>query len=297
MPIVKGMSFGKLFTVLLFVTFAGCITASAADWEKLLDKDLSKWGKYLGYAHKVGYKGAVPTDENGRELAPIGYDKDETGVFTVKEMDGDLVLHVSGEIYGCVFTKKDYRNYHLRLKVKWGTAKFDPRKDKLKDTGILYHSQGEAGVDYWRAWMLSQEFQIMEGHMGDFWSIANSAIDIRAFIPENAMNSVASLRQPFRPFGAGESIASFCLRESDEEVADGGWNTLELICHEGRSLHIVNGKVVMALRDSRYVKDGKSTPLYEGKIQLQCEAAEVFFKDVEITPIDGMPAKYARIFE
>ncbi|NJO00915.1 MAG: hypothetical protein HC880_03790 [Bacteroidia bacterium] len=61
---------------------------------------------------------------------------------------------------------------------------------------------GASGVDYWRSWMLSQECQIMEGHMGDYWSIANSAIDVRAWIPEDILNPVANHRQALLPIGA-----------------------------------------------------------------------------------------------
>ena len=35
--------------------------------------------------------------------------------------------------------------------------------------GVIYHLQRQAGADYWRAWMLGQELQVMEGHMGDYW--------------------------------------------------------------------------------------------------------------------------------
>ena len=81
------------------------------------------------------------------------------------------------------------------------------RKKLLKDSGILYHSIGPIGEDYWRSWMLSQEFQIMEGHMGDFWSQLNSAIDIKAFIPEGEMmNSVADESQPFHSIRKWGSI-------------------------------------------------------------------------------------------
>jgi len=41
--------------------------------------------------------------------------------------------------------------------------------------------------------------------------------------------------------------------------------------------NIVNGHVVMILRNSRYVEDGKIIPMTRGKIQLQSEAAEVFY--------------------
>ena len=43
----------------------------------------------------------------------------------------------------------------------------------------------------------------MEGHMGDYWNIATSAADIRAFPSEGVMSSVANVNQPFLPFGTG----------------------------------------------------------------------------------------------
>lgn len=264
-------------------------------WTNLLDKNLSQWDTYLSYRHKNGYNGKIPVDEEGKELTPIGYNKDTFGVFSVIEENGEPVLRASGEIYGCVFTREEFENYHLRLKVKWGDKKYEPRLNKLKDSGILYHSIGEAGVDYWRSWMLSQEFQIMEGHMGDYWPQATSGVDIRAYLPEGIMNSVASQSQPFLPFGAG-SPNNFCLRSENFESPAGEWTTLELICFGGNSLHIVNGNVVMVLKNSRYLLDGKSVPLTKGKIQLQSEAAETFFKDIRIRKISAMPDRYKGLF-
>lgn len=133
--------------------------------------------------------------------------------------------------------------------------------------------------------------------MGDFWPQANSAVDIRAFIPEGAMNSVASERQPFRSFGAKPSISGFCLRSIDHESPVGEWTELELVCFEGQSLHIVNGYVVMVLRNSRFITDGVATPLTKGKIQLQSEAAEVMFTDISIQMIEELPTEFAHLFQ
>jgi hypothetical protein len=72
------------------------------------------------------------------------------------------------------------------------------------------------------------------------------------------------------------------MRSANYEKPQGQWNTLELICFENKSLHIVNGEVVMILKDSRYVEDGKKVPMSKGKIQIQSEAAEVYYKDIEI---------------
>jgi hypothetical protein len=166
----------------------------------------------------------------------------------------------------------------------------------LKDSGVLYHSIGKSGVDYWRAWMLSQEFQIMEGHTGDYWSIANSAIDIRAFLPEGMMNAVADAKQPFLSFGRGSGRDGLFLRSVNNESKNGEWTELELICFQGKSLHIVNGQVVMLLQNSRYVENDKPIPLTKGKIQIQSEAAKVYDKDILIKELDEMPKQYAAFF-
>jgi hypothetical protein len=285
------------FVLAVVSTMAAGPSFVADQWTPLLDKNLSQWETYLSYRHKQGYTGQAPVDERGVAIQPIGYNKNVDNVFTVTEENGEPVLRVSGEIYGCVFTKQEFENYHLKLKVRWGTTKWEPRTDLLRDSGVLYHSVGESGVDYWRSWMLSQEFQIMEGHMGDYWAQANSAIDVRAFLPEGAMNPVAGEKQPFLPFGAGSRYGGFCLRSEDRESPKDQWTQIELICFEDKSLHIVNGKVVMVLRSSRYVKDGKAIPLTKGKLQLQSEAAEVFYKDIQIRRVREMPREYASYFE
>ncbi|RDV15305.1 DUF1080 domain-containing protein [Pontibacter diazotrophicus] len=265
-------------------------------WEPLLDKDLSQWEMYLSYRHKDGYNGEAPKEEDGSIIPPIGYNKNINNVFSVVEEEGEPVLKVSGEIYGCVYTRQEFENYHLKLKVKWGDKKWVPRTNKLKDSGVLYHSIGESGKDYWRAWMLSQEFQIMEGHMGDYWTIASSAIDVRAYIPEGDMNTVASTKQPFLPLGAGTDLSGFCLRSEDHESPAGEWTDIELVCFGDKSLHIVNGHVVMVLQNSRYMDNGKPKPLTKGKIQLQSEAAEVYYKDINIRSLEELPQEYAAYF-
>ena len=276
-----------------------CCTSSfykKSEWVTLLDKDLSQWDTYLSYRHKVGYNGSLPKDESGAEIAPIGYNKNTNNVFSVIEEKGEPVLRVSGEIYGCVFTKQEFENYHLKLKVKWGDKKWEPRNNLLKDSGVLYHSIGESGKDYWRSWMLGQEFQIMEGHIGDYWTIASAAVDIRSFLPEGNMNPVASTRQSFLPFGSGTKQGGFCLRSEDHESPNNEWTEIELVTFGDKSLHIVNGHVVMVLQNSRYLENGISKPLTKGKLQLQSEAAEVFFKDIKIKKLEELPEKYASYF-
>ncbi len=266
-------------------------------WMDLLDKDLSQWENYLSYRYPEGYNGEIPKDAEGNDMKPIGLNKDEFGVFTVIEEEGRPVLRISGEIYGCVATKSSFENYHLKLQVKWGETKWHPRKKLLKDSGVLYHSNGPHGAESWRSWMLSQEFQVMQGHMGDFWSQANSAIDIRAYLPEYIMNPVADKSQPFLALGRGEEIQGYCMRSANFEKPHGEWNELELICFENKSIHIVNGEVVMILKNSRYVEEGQKIPMNKGKIQLQSEAAEVYYKNIKIKKLESLPKEYQQYYD
>ncbi len=266
-------------------------------WDDLIDSELSRWDTYLSFQHQVGYDGKAPVDENGDIVPPIGMNNPEYAVFTTFKEGDDVVIRNSGEYYGCLVTKEEFQNYHFQLKYKWGDQTYAYRKHLLKDSGILYHSIGPPGVEYWRSWMLSQEFQIMEGHTGDFWSQANSAIDVRAYKPESVLNPLAHESQDYIPIGKGSPYRNYCLRSGNYEKPKDEWNTLELICFEGNSLHIVNGEVVMILKDSRYIKeDGSSVPLTKGKIQLQSEAAELFFKHIKIREIDALSPKHAMLF-
>lgn len=270
-------------------------------WKTLLDPNLSNWGSYLSYEIKTGYDGSVPKNEENDTIQPIGYNSNFKNVFTIEsDANKDQILHISGEVYGCVFTKESYRNYHLRLKMKWGDKKWEPRTDKALDSGILYHSQGEAGADYWRSWMLSHEFQLIEsgpeGNSGDYWNIANSLMDVRAkkndsgqmaFDPEGEIITI----------GAGSANGGYCAAKKSIAKPNGEWSDIDLICFEGKSLHIVNGEVVMALSNLRYMDENNvSHPLNEGKIQLQSEAGEVFFKNIEIREITELPSEYDKYF-
>ncbi|MBR3793105.1 MAG: DUF1080 domain-containing protein [Alistipes sp.] len=270
-------------------------------WQSLLDSDLSHWRVYQSYQHTNDFRGRAPVDENGEKIPPIGYDKNLYDLFTVTEQAGEPVLHVSGQTYGCVISNQSYRNYHLRLQVKFGQKRWEPRLEKALDSGLLYHSVGDAGVDYWLSWMRSFEFQVMqsgttEGNSGDFWSIAGSKADIKISRPDPEKRTYY-----YDPEGewltvGSRGVTNFCGTE-DHNSPDGEWTTLELICYEGQSLHIVNGEVVMALKNLRYTAEGGDVPLVEGRLQLQSEAGEVFYKGIEIRPLEQIPEEYVSYFE
>lgn len=291
----------KSTLLLLGLALLLCSCRQDEGWQSLLDSDLSHWRVYQSYQHTNDFRGRTPVDENGEKIPPIGYDKNLYDLFTVTEQAGEPVLRVSGETYGCVISNQSYRNYHLRLQVKFGQKRWEPRLEKALDSGLLYHSVGDAGVDYWLSWMRSFEFQVMqsgttEGNSGDFWSIAGSKADIKISRPDPEKRTYY-----YDPEGewltvGSRGVTNFCGTE-DHNSPDGEWTTLELICYEGQSLHIVNGEVVMALKNLRYTAEGGDVPLVEGRLQLQSEAGEVFYKGIEIRPLEQMPEEYIPYFQ
>jgi hypothetical protein len=285
-------------TLLLLFCFAAVLLCGAYlkpehQWKPLLDKSLSKWEIYQSFRHKNGYKGEAPKDANGELIKPVGYNKNEGNEFSTINENGELILKIGGDIYGDLFTNEEYQNYDLKLKVKWGDKKWEPRINEVKDSGLLYHSQGECGVEYWRTWMLSQEFQVTEGGMGDYWSQASSRADVKA--RKDGKDYFFDNNGPLTAFGSGTSNGNFCHAGTDAEIKE-GWNELELITYGDKAIRIVNGKVVMALSNSRYMVGNEAKPLIKGKLQLQCEAAEVYYKDTMIAQIDRIPAEYSEYF-
>jgi hypothetical protein len=172
-----------------------------------------------------------------------------------------------------------------------------PRLEEPKDSGILYHSRGPFGVDYWKSWALSHEFQVIEHGLGEYWTQATSAMDIRADPGKpGAPGAEAPRWNPQAPWQVFASPNNHALAGSDQDRV-GAWNRLELVCFEDDCVHIVNGLVVMALKNARYKDGEKWVPMTGGKLQIQSEAAEVFYRDIEIRSIPAMPAELAKYFE
>jgi hypothetical protein len=273
--------------------------ASSADgeWRNLLDKDFDQWDVYLSYPGDVIL--SVVEKKAPKELKPIGLNKDTKKVFSMIQEEGQPVLKITGEIYGAAATKQEFANFHFKAKFKWGDKKWEPRLTELKDSGILYYSVGDFGVDYWHSWMEAQELQIIEGGIGDYWTIAGAQIDIPARKPSGSDLYEYSPDAPLLHFAAAsvgsKAAANHCRRGEDREIPN-AWNEVELVCYDGDCVHIANGGVVMTLRNSSHIRNGKLVDLKLGKIQIQSEAAEVFYKDVMIREIGALPKEYVRYF-
>jgi hypothetical protein len=273
------------FYLLCLLTITGFTVVGHTDakgWTMLFNgKDLRGWDSYLG----------PEPDSNGRKLSdqPVGLNKDPRSVFTVVEDNGEKVIRISGDGFGAISTKKEYANYHLQLEFKWGMLQLGKKKGRKKDSGLLYHSVGPYGADN-KAWMRSQEFQVEEGNCGDYWGCAGGMADIPA-VRKADSTYIYDPAGALYTFRADNKTGRHCIKRGDAEKASGQWNTLDLYCHGDTSVHVVNGRVMMVLYHNRQLEDGQVLPLTKGKIQLQSEGAEVFYKQVRIQPLAMIPAE------
>jgi hypothetical protein len=283
---IKTMRMYLLFVLIVFAVFSGCKSGQTSqtltsEWKSLMNgKDLTAWDTYLG--------AVFDTLTDKQVGAPLGINTDPRKTFSIVQEDGKPALRISGEHFGGISTQQEFANYHLRLAFKWGKLKWAPRKNAKRDSGLLYHAIGPHGAGH-GFWMRSQEFQVQEGDCGDYWSIAKSIVEIPALeikAGEFRYDAAGALQT----FGEGKPGGPRCFKNPDAEKPIGEWNILEVYCFGDSSVHVVNGKTVMMLFHSRQPgDDGKDLPLTKGKIQLQSEGAEVFYRDIEIRSITGLP--------
>lgn len=270
---------------------------SSKKWTNLFEGDSYKnWDVFIGAPHAT-VKGLdnVDPNSNGKNSQPLGLNNDPKNVFKFKKENGENILHISGEIYGALTSKQEYENYHLKLQFKWGDKVWEPRLLRERDSGILYHCHGSYTA-FWNVWMASQEFQVQEGDAGDYYGLVDALIDIPSDKKEGEKEFTYSKNGKPNPYSALErNPPNHCNKGFDNENPHGEWNTLELICFEGTSLHVVNGKVVMALYNSKYKNAaGQIVPLTKGRIQIQSEAAEVYYKNIQIKTLNSIPKKYKK---
>ena len=253
-----------------------CLFASAAmaadstDWKPIFNgKDLSGWSVH--YASKTAAN------------APSA-----SSIFTVK--NGEIHAYPTQKAgteqpNAYIVTDADYKDYVISLEYKWGEKKFPPRLELVRDAGLLYHVHRPRPSD----WPACAEAQIQEGDTGDSWAVSaqvSSFIDPktgRYTLPENGGVPVT--------LGKNNDF----MRTRHGRVNEyPGWNTVEVIVRGDRATHIVNGVVNMRVSDIKSWDEGSSSwvKLDHGKIALQAESAEIFYRNIKVrplTPADDMP--------
>lgn len=204
--------------------------------------------------------------------------------------DGEIQIlgeHYKGDDqpgFGHIATLESYSNYHLRFDFRYGDKRFEPRLLAKRNSGLLYHMQNQA----MRVWPNSTEFQLEESDMGDA-----ILINARCWPGSDVGGTPAWPKQiPIDPkpvFPPPRDPRPLLERQRVKKNGDfenrGEWNRIELLAIGDKAAHLVNGRIVASLFDLT-VQDPKDRDNYlslnSGRIGLEIEAAEAYFKNVEI---------------
>jgi len=205
-------------------------------------------------------------DNFDRFLPSKGLNNDPDHVFSVE----NGVLHISGTEFGYLITRKEFADYYLRAEFKWGEATHAPREGQARDSGILYHIQGPNKV-----WPTSIEYQICEGQTGDFYMTDSAALTGTDGKRETGPPGGAAR---IKRFGEGpwQNVTGYRDPNGEIEKPHGEWNVVEIVVQGDNVKQYLNGKLV---------NEGSKAYPASGKILIQSEGAEVYYRDIELYPL------------
>lgn len=202
-------------------------------------------------------------------------------------MDGGPAIRAGGRFWGSLATQSDFADYHLSLEYRWGGLE----PGQARNNGIVYLSHGPAGGVF-GTWRAGIEFQLEHGSNGMVIPMGN-AMRARTTIAQDR-----SARYPYRVFRIGGKAIdlangnpAYSVEAANQaEKPIGAWNRIDLYVVGNRAVHVVNGMAVMVLTDIAEIgPDGARLPRTRGRIQLQAEGAETFFRNIRIEPIAALP--------
>jgi hypothetical protein len=246
-----------------------------------------------GEANAQGPQKEVIKLFNGRDLSGFTTwlkdtkKEDPRKVFTVE----DGIIHVSGEGAGYLATEKAYKDYHLIVEFKWG-KRTDGGK-YVRNSGVLLHAVGPDG-GAGGTWMSSIECQLAQGCVGDLIAIRGK--DEKGEVIPVGFTADVVLGTDKRPrWKTGGEKRTFpkgqlwwsnhdpdfkelldTRGKNDVESKLGEWTKVECICSGPRIKILVNGQQVNECYDA-FPRGGK--------ILLQSEGFEIYFRGVELHPL------------
>ena len=187
----------------------------------------------------------------------------------------------SEQSYAGLITHKSYSRYKLSLEYKWGKRKFIPRADRVRDAGVLFHVHGPDII-----WPLSVEMQIQEGDTGDIWAIGTR-------VTSKINSTILNYDPNGEPVTRGSPDTHFSRFHRSYSWDIPGWNKIEIIVDGDHAKYYANGQLVNEAIDMKYWDStrgakgqaGSWKKLEKGKILIQAEGAELFYRNIELTPL------------
>jgi hypothetical protein len=160
------------------------------------------------------------------------------------KVEGDTIF-CEGSVYGYLITAKEYENYVLKVQWRWGE-----KVTSSRNSGVFVHVTGPDKI-----WPKAVEAQLMADHAGDFWLVDTFKLKVD-------------------PARRDPKVARHYYRMKDHvEKKVGEWNQYEITCKGATIKLVINGQLV---------NEGSEAEISKGKILLQSEGAEIYFRNVEL---------------
>lgn len=221
-------------------------------------------------------------------LRKEGKDHDPHKVFHVE----NGMIHVLGgegkqpDAYGYLATLRNYGHVRVRLQYKFGPRRFG-RPNTRPDAGLLYYFFGPDNV-----WGNNLELQIQEQDVGDLW--INGSVSVTSSVVGKDVPiwggpfpfTIESTYSPTHRRGGPPDLRRI-LKSGDFEHRT-GWNTVEAVLDGDRVTHIVNGIIVFngyGVKRRDPSNPSQWIPLTGGKLCLEAEGSEVWYRDIEVKDI------------
>lgn len=217
------------------------------------------------------------------------YDNDPNGTF---KAENGMIHGINTTTQGHIGTRKDYQRYHCRVEYRFvGT-------NGSTNAGFLYHLD-TSSFKLFGQHPRSVECQMKHNEMGWAFLIANvwmtSYVDKNTFIEYNGYQYKPQA-QGGTLFTQGDREPNRVIRSADHTEHfppdDTLWNTEDIWVYGSDSAnHVVNGKLVLKGTNLQYdlEMDNVNTkvPLAKGKIGVQAEGHEVWYRNWQVMELDA----------
>ncbi len=252
------------------VAAALAATPTGAAWRPLLTADLDGWTASLG-----------PAEDDPR-LAAL----DPGTVFQVESVRGEPVLRIDGHRFGALVSDAEFEGFHLRAEFRWGEAHHSDRP--WRDAGLVYHSFGEprsvrSGVPA-RFGLPAVPGPLVDPGTGSFLE----GLEYHVVAAVNRATHAAADDAVGDLGWFGRCGADLVERAPAPQRPAGIWNRIEIRAHGDEAIHLLNGTVVAVASGLRRFTDGGETPLLGGRLQLQSSGDEIFWRRLEVRPIEAL---------
>jgi len=201
------------------------------------------------------------------------------------------MIRCGAEDMGYIATKDAYRDFHLVVEYKWGERNSDSKY--VRNSGILLHGVGPDGSQD-GVWMTSIECQLAQGCEGDLIVIRGKKADGDPY-PATLVSETTVAEDGRTRWLEGGQRTDYSGKQfwwskhqpffkelldtrGKDDVASplGEWTKVECRCSGARITIKINGVTVNECFDARPAA---------GKILLQTEGHEVYFRNFELRPL------------